>query len=185
MDVTNPTWRVHVTSALPYRSEQLGALLEVFSIWSTGEFIRGLAVGAGVDLDATSIAAVTILARDGDQRASTLASHLHVGASAISKLTNRLGSKRLIEKRTDPGDSRATLLGLTPAGTDTATALVRAGDAMMLELVGDWPEEDRTHFAHLLRRFRDAVMTHALDVQAPKPSTHTHTHTHTHEKAAG
>lgn len=153
-------------SALPYASEQLAALLEVLSVWSSGTFIRGLAVGAGVDLDATAIVAITLLARDGEQRASALATRLRVGASAISKLSNRLGSLGLVEKRPDPDDSRATLLRLSPAGAAAATALVRAGDDMVNELMLMWPEDDRVQFNRLLRRFRDDAITHAIRIEA-------------------
>lgn len=152
--------------ALTYRSEQLASLLEVLSVWSSGSFIRGLAVGAGVDFDATSIVAITLLARDGDQRASALATRLRVGASAISKLSNRLGSLGLVEKRPDPDDSRATLLRLTPAGVEAANALVRAGDDMVRELMLLWTDEDREHFNRLLRRFRDDAITHSIRIEA-------------------
>lgn len=156
--------------ALAYRSEQLAALLEVFSVWSSGTFIRGLAVGAGVDLDATSIVAVTVLARDGEQRASVLAARLRVGPSAISKLSNRLGAHGLVEKRRDPHDSRATLLRLTPAGTAATAALVQAGDAMMADLMGHWSDDDRADFNRLLHRFRDDAMAHASRVETPAPA---------------
>jgi DNA-binding MarR family transcriptional regulator len=154
--------------AQAYRSEQLGALLEVFSLWSSGTFIRGLAIGAGVDLDATAIVAVTVLARDGEQRASVLASRLHVGASAISKLSGRLGSHGLIEKRPDPDDSRATLLRLTPEGTAATTALTQAGDAMMADLMRRWSDSDRADFNRLLHRFRDDAREHAIRVETRK-----------------
>ncbi|KRC49158.1 hypothetical protein ASE16_10235 [Leifsonia sp. Root227] len=159
------------TPGLPYRSGQLAALLEVFSLWSSGAFIRGLATGVGVDLDTTAIVAVTMLARDGEQRASTLASRLHVGASAISKLTARLGTHGLIEKRQDPEDSRATLLRLSTTGTETAAALVAAGDAMMADLLRAWPERDRADFDRFLHRFRDDAVAHASRVSAAPQHT--------------
>lgn len=155
---------------LPYRSGQLAALLEVFSLWSSGAFIRGLAIGVGIDLDATAIVAITLLARDGEQRASSLAARLHVGASAISKLSARLGAHGLVEKRQDPEDSRATLLALSPDGLDTAAALVRGGDAMMADLLQSWPEADRADFDRLLRRFKDEAVSYAERVAEPVPS---------------
>ncbi|WEO75988.1 winged helix DNA-binding protein [Cryobacterium sp. SO2] len=161
-----------VRLAQSYRSDQLAALLEVFSVWSSGSFMRGLAAGAGLDLDATSIVAITLLARDGDQRASALAARLRVGASAISKLSNRLSAIELVEKLPDPGDTRATLLRLTPAGRAAARALVQAGDTMMAELMREWPEDDRAHFNRLLRRFRDDAILHAVRTEtATRPST--------------
>ncbi|WP_085368924.1 MarR family winged helix-turn-helix transcriptional regulator [Leifsonia sp. NCR5] len=159
------------TPGLPYRSGQLAALLEVFALWSSGAFIRGLAGRVGVELDTTAIVAITLLARDGEQRASTLASRLHVGASAISKLSARLGAHGLVEKRDDPEDSRATLLRLTEDGTAAANALVDAGDAMMADLLQTWPDRDRDDFRRLLQRFRDEAVAYAAGVSDPAATT--------------
>lgn len=153
------------TPGLAYRSDQLAALLEVFSAWSSGSFIQGLAAGTGVRLDATSIVAITLLARDGSQRASTLAARLRLGASAISKLGNRLSAQGLVERKPDPVDSRATLLQLTPAGAAAAAALVEAGDGMMADLMHRWPDEDRAQFDRLIRRFRDDALAQAVHIR--------------------
>ncbi|MFD5600972.1 MarR family winged helix-turn-helix transcriptional regulator [Leucobacter sp. NPDC058333] len=160
------------TTSLPYRSEQLSTLLEVFSLWSSGTFIGRLASSVGVELDQTCISAVTHLAWHGDQRASQLAARLHIGPSAISKLTNRLGRAGLVARVADPSDSRAILLRLTSAGSDVAQTLVDAGDAMMSDIMRDWTDDDRADFNRLLRRFRDDALSQAAyPTQASQPAT--------------
>ncbi|MBS1907886.1 MAG: MarR family transcriptional regulator [Actinobacteria bacterium] len=156
---------------LPYRSQQLAALLEVFSLWSSTDFIRRIAGRAGADLDATSIVALTLLGRDGSLRASELAARLRLGASAISKISHRLGAHGLIEKRTDPRDSRATVLRLSPAGNDLMAGLVDAGDAMLADLTADWSPRDREEFDRLMRRFRDDALAQAARMAREDPSS--------------
>lgn len=157
-------------TVLPYRSEQLSTLLEVFSLWSSGTFISRLASSVGVELDQSCITAVTHLAWHGDQRASQLAARLHIGPSAISKLTNRLGRAGLVERAADPSDSRAVLLRLTSAGNEVAHALVDAGDAMMSNIMSNWADDDRADFNRLLRRFRDDALAQAADPAQASPS---------------
>lgn len=150
------------SGSLPYGSEPLAALLSVFTRWGSGGFIHALAENAApneaAELDATSVVAITTLAREGAMRPSALAERLRVGASNVSKISARLATLGLVQKVADPADSRASLLQLTPAGESVMAALVEAGDRMMAEILADWPEADRSELARLLQRFeRDAA----------------------------
>ncbi|PPL16828.1 MarR family winged helix-turn-helix transcriptional regulator [Microterricola pindariensis] len=151
--------------SLPYGSEPLAALLSVFTRWGSGGFIHALAenaaAGAG-ELDATSIVAVTTLAREGAMRPSALAERLRVGASNVSKISARLAALGLVQKVADPADSRASLLQLTPQGEAVMASLVEAGDRMMAEILADWPSADRAELGRLLARFERDAARHAL-----------------------
>lgn len=145
-------------ASLPYRSEPLAALLDVFALWGSDGFIGALARTAGHDLDPTSVVAITMLARSGPVRPSVLATRLRVGASNISKIASHLASRGLVAKAPDPHDSRASLLELTPRGREFMADLVREGDAMMAEILGHWPNSDRDELGRLLAEFgRDAA----------------------------
>jgi DNA-binding MarR family transcriptional regulator len=152
---------------LPYRSEPLAVLLDVFARWSSGGFIEALTRSTGHDLDPTSVVALTHVARAGAMRPSTLAEHLFVGASNVSKISARLSALGLLEKVPDPDDARATLLRLTADGRTLMAELVRAGDDMMGALLADWTPADRDTFTHLLRRFETAVVDHADRLATP------------------
>lgn len=147
-----------VRGALPYRSSPLASLLDVFARWGTDGFIGALSRRAGIDLDTTSVIAVTMLARYGPMRSSALAANLHVGASNVSKITAHLGSLGLVRKTSDPADARASLVELTDAGTKVMNDLVDQGDAMMDDILDGWSAAEREELDRLLRRFeRDAA----------------------------
>ena len=152
---------------LPYRSEPLAVLLDVFARWSSGGFIEALTRSTGHDLDPTSVVALTHVARHGPLRPSALAEHLFVGASNVSKISGRLTALGLVEKVPDPDDARATLLRLTDDGHVVTDALVRAGDDMMSALLEGWAPADRETFTRLLRRFETAVVDHADRLATP------------------
>lgn len=147
-----------------YRSRPLAALLDVFALWNSGEYIVAIARGVGLDLDATAISALTVLGREGRMRPSQLAHALRVGASNVSKISARLGVLGLVQKAEDSRDSRATLISLTPAGEAAAASLVAAGDAMMAEILADWSPADQAAFTELLRRFEGDALHYAASL---------------------
>lgn len=155
-----------MTSELPYRSEPLAALLDVFTLWASGDFIDSLTRETGHDLDATSVVAVTILAREGALRPSALAERLRVGASNVSKISSRLTDRGLVEKIPDPADARASLLRLTNRGTDMMTSMITAGDDMMSTILATWDDKDRHAFEKLLRRFELDATQYASRISA-------------------
>ena len=139
----------------PYTSNFLSSLTSVISQWTAPSFLVAVTAREGIDLDSTSIAAISVLDRIGPQRPSALADHLVTGASNVSKVLGRLEASNLIERRKDTADARATLIHLTPAGADVAAAFIRAGDGMLNELLDGWSEKEK----HLLTQ-----LTQRLDV---------------------
>lgn len=168
----NPDPVAGAGAPLPYHSEPLAALLDVFSLWGSGGFIARLSRLAGAELEPTSIVAVMVLARSGRIRPSALAERLGVGASNVSKLSARLIALGLVEKSPDPADSRASLLGLTDEGRSMSENLVASGDWMMSRVLIDWSPADRAEFARLLRLFETGVADFATTLQHPD-SPHT------------
>src|SRR3954452_16385176 len=62
------------------------------------------------------------LERDGEQRCSALAAHAGVDVSVVSRQVARLEKAGYVERRPDPRDGGASLIGLTPAGAAAASA---------------------------------------------------------------
>ena len=146
------------TEGLHYRSEALAALLDVFSLWGSEGFIGSLSRRTNVDLDTTSVIAITTLARRGALRPSVLAAYLRVGPSNVSKLSANLLERGLVERTSDTADARASLLRLSPRGHALIESLVEVGDQMMTEILANWPATDQAEFARLLKLFeRDAL----------------------------
>lgn len=131
----------------------VSTLHSVLAQWTSPDFMTSVAAREGVSMDPAAIVAVTILGDSGPQRPSALANRMVTGASNISKIVARLQEARLVEKLADPEDSRASLVALTAAGTGVAEALVRSGNSLVTELMGQWSAEDRSDLLRLLSRF--------------------------------
>lgn len=134
-------------------SALINTLQSIISQWTSPDFMTAVAAREGVHLDPASIVAVTILGSYGPQRPSVLAARMVTGASNISKISARLQEAGMVEKLADPKDSRASRLALTAAGMNIATALVRSGNSLATDLLGEWEAADRDDLLRLLTRF--------------------------------
>ena len=69
-------------------------------------------------LSLTAAATLTTLRRSGATRLTELAAGEGVSQPSMTALVGRLADAGLVQRRTDPGDGRAVLLTLTPAGAE-------------------------------------------------------------------
>ena len=69
-------------------------------------------------LSLTAAATLTTLRRSGPSRLTDLATIEGVSQPSMTSLVARLADSGLVQRRTDPGDRRAVLIDLTPAGAD-------------------------------------------------------------------
>ncbi len=69
-------------------------------------------------LSLTAAATLTTLRRSGAARLTELAAGEGVSQPSMTALVGRLADAGLVQRRTDPGDGRAVLLSLTPAGAE-------------------------------------------------------------------
>lgn len=82
---------------------------------------------------------------------SALAQAIGADKTRIIGVLDDLQERGLIERRPDPGDRRAHLLALTPAGRrlrDSAQAGIRRAEDRLLSRI---PQEDRSAFLRVLR----------------------------------
>ena len=159
----------------PYSSDFLASLTSVIAQWTAPSFLVAVSAREGIDLDSTSITAISVLDRIGPQRPSALADRLATGASNVSKVLGRLETAGLIERRKDESDARATLIHLTPAGADAAAAFVRAGDGMLAELLDGWSDKERNLLTQLTARLDASTRAFAatLNSTPDRPQDHT------------
>ncbi len=156
----------------PYSSDFLAALTGIIAQWTAPNFLVSVTAREGIDLDPTSITAISVLGRLGPLRPSALADHLGTGASNVSKVLGRLETAGLIERRKDTADARASIVQLTPAGDDTAAAFVRAGDGMLDELLDGWTEKERHLLTQLTQRLDVSTRAFAAKIATtPTPSS--------------
>lgn len=90
----------------------------LFSFLSRHETIRaGHARHIGLaGIEYTALISIAHLAQEGDVSVSAVAQHLHVTGAFITNVCQRLGSRGLIDKRTDPTDRRRVVLTVTAEG---------------------------------------------------------------------
>jgi DNA-binding MarR family transcriptional regulator len=92
------------------------------------------------------------LERDGDQRCSALAMQAGVDVSVASRQLAVLERSGYVERRPDPHDGRASLLRLTPQGTQALAATRALRSDWALTALAGWDEDDARTLSYLLDR---------------------------------
>ncbi len=96
-----------------------------------------------------------MLHRNGDMRLSDLSERLHIAPRSATEVVDALESRGLVNRRTDPGDRRATLVRLTEHGTDILDAIGAARGTEAERFFGRLSQTDRAHLARILRKLQD------------------------------
>ncbi len=130
------------------------SLAETF--WAVARQLRHLTRDSLAPWDVTPSQgrALGVLHRHGTMRLRDLAEHLRIAARSATEVVDDLEARGLVERRPDPTDRRATLVGLTPPGTETATAIRAARTAGAEGYFTALDERDRTELARILRSLR-------------------------------
>ena len=106
------------------------------------EFALSLVRDAPQDsLSRTAAATLSVLERGGPQRVTALAAHESVSQPAMTGLVQRLEAAGLVSRESDPGDGRAALIAVTPAGSVALAARRRGHEdaiAARLELLSSY-----------------------------------------------
>lgn len=140
------------TLGLPYRSRLQTSLADLTHQWNDPVFARETLAQVDGDLGLYGSRAVGRLYAKGAMRPSQLADILQTGASNVSKILKTLDSKGLIERQDDPLDSRATLVVLTPSGSELARRIFELADERFDHILADWTEEEIEIYTVLTRR---------------------------------
>jgi DNA-binding MarR family transcriptional regulator len=93
------------------------------------------------------------LAKDGPQRAGTLAEAVCSDPSTVSRQVAQLVRLGLVERRADPEDGRATLLAATAEGLRVFEENRRRRNEHIARMLAGWSDADREALADLLGRF--------------------------------
>lgn len=130
------------------------SLSEAF--WAVARQLRHLTREALAPLDVTPSQgrALGVLHRHGTMRLRDLAEHLRIAPRSATEVVDDLEARGLVERLPDPTDRRATLAGLTPAGTETATAIRAARAAGAESYFTALDERDRADLTRILRSLR-------------------------------
>jgi DNA-binding MarR family transcriptional regulator len=107
------------------------------------------------DITPSQLRALRVLARRGVMRLSELSDHLHIAARSTTEVADALEARGLMQRRPDPDDRRATLVGLTEHGTSVLDAIRAARGTETERAFGRLSQTDRAHLARILGQLRD------------------------------
>jgi DNA-binding MarR family transcriptional regulator len=94
----------------------------------------------------------------GSARLKTLADHLKLDISTVSRQAASLESKGLIERLADPSDGRATLFHLTEMGKEKLAMDKKIRLSRYNQWLEEWTEEECEIFTKLLSRLNSAFI---------------------------
>ncbi|GAA0497808.1 hypothetical protein Ade02nite_53760 [Paractinoplanes deccanensis] len=107
------------------------------------------------DLSPSQGRAMTVLARHGDLRLSSLADHLRIAPRSATEVVDDLQQRGLVERRPDPADRRAVLVTLTPHGMSVNTQIQAARQAASARIFAALDPEDRRDLSRVLEKLRE------------------------------
>lgn len=96
----------------------------------------------------------------GPMRLSSLAAHLDLDASTVSRQVRQLEDRGLVERAGDPDDGRASRIALSEEGRVRLEAGGQRRRALVAQLLDDWPADDREQLRLLLNRLLDNLDQH-------------------------
>jgi DNA-binding MarR family transcriptional regulator len=128
------------------------SLSEAF--WAVARQLRHLSrqTLAPWDIAPSHSRALGVLRDHGVMRLSELSDHLHIAPRSTTEVVDGLQERDLIERRPDPHDRRATLVGLTEQGARVSEAIRAARAAEAEAFFGVLGDHDRTELTRILLR---------------------------------
>lgn len=119
--------------------EQLGA---VRRITGSQRLERTIAVRSGTTIGIAAVAVLGKVIDDGPLRMSDLADAVRMHPAALTRQVQTLEAEGLVERSADPQDGRASVVAVTTAGRSVHRRIEAAQDAVMVEQLADWSDED-------------------------------------------
>ena len=110
-----------------------------------------------VALERSAYGIMCKLADEGPQRLGALASAFGLDPSTITRQVQALEEIGLASRQVDPSDRRASLLDLSPEGTQVLEQTREHRREVLRKVLSDWPEADLTDFSRLLKEFNASL----------------------------
>lgn len=101
---------------------------------------------------------LSALEKHGPLGIAALGDATQVDISTASRQIAPLERQGLVRRLSNPADGRGSLIEITPVGLSRLQATRDERHTLYLELLHDWPEEDRAAFAGYLARLNAALV---------------------------
>jgi DNA-binding MarR family transcriptional regulator len=125
---------------------------------------------AAVPLDRAAVMVLGQLAEAGPRRPGELAARLGVEPPHVTRQVQRLQQAGYADRVPDPGDRRAHLIQLTPAGKAASDRIRQAGETGMQTALAHWPPQELHQLATLLHRMVDDFLAYAAEEEPAQPA---------------
>lgn len=102
------------------------------------------------DVTPSQFRALRVLMRHGDMRPSALSEHLRIAPRTTTEVLDSLAAKGLIERRPDPHDRRATLVGPTERGKEVGEQISAARGSQAARVFDKLTPGDRAELSRIL-----------------------------------
>ena len=126
---------------------------------------------SGLDLTMPQVKTLFLLAEQ-PIRMRGIARRLGVEMPSATTMIDRLVAKGLVERSQDPGDRRAVVCSVTPAGRDAVEEFWSLRAARIESLAAALSDEDLEMVAPAMEIMADAVCSPGLGVEAGQSGTH-------------
>ena len=110
-----------------------------------------------VRVDRSGYLALRVLDRLGAVPTGALADALQLDASTVTRQVNTLVASGFVARRPNPSDGRSTTLALTPDGRRAMRDVERGRRRVLLELFGDWTDDERRNLGRTLTKLNGAL----------------------------
>ncbi|WP_405062353.1 MarR family transcriptional regulator [Kribbella sp. NBC_01505] len=138
----------------------LPRLAQLSAALSRGRIAQQAIDATGLALDRPAISILTTLATAGTPlRVGELADRMQVVGPHATRQVQALEQRGLVQRVADPTDKRASLIELTPTGTEAAQTYLGTILGWFREAIAEWPTQDRTDLGRLLGKLADDVTT--------------------------
>jgi len=111
----------------------------------------------GARLDQSAYTLLSLLDAGGPASLSELAVATGLDVSTLNRQTAALRRAGLAERFEDPEGGQARKLRLSDDGRQVLTEEREASQALLADLLAEWPEQDRTALAELLARYNRVI----------------------------
>jgi DNA-binding MarR family transcriptional regulator len=106
------------------------------------------------------------LAAHGGLRVGELADRLAVDDTTATRLVDRLEELGVAERRREPGDRRATVVALTPAGEELVAGVAKQRQLFFCDVLGTLEPEERAELVRLTEKAAVALRARSKELVA-------------------
>ena len=111
-------------------------------------------VAPGLELTYLDVlSAVNRVEKTGEPTVGTIAEVLYLDPSRASRITAEMVTKGVLRRKASQADARRTILAITALGQRLITEIQAQKQAVIKDIIADWPDADIENFARLFDKF--------------------------------